>query len=80
MACSLKLLKQYNIGSSHCWKDTVHLQGICRKLAKSGLPEIEILVSKEGSEDLNMYNLAIVVIFRYFNDVTTEGRENLELL
>lgn len=44
------------------------------------MPEIETLVEKEGSEDLNMCNLAVMAIFRYFNDMTTKRRNNLELL
>lgn len=56
------------------------MEGICQKLARSELLEIEILVYKEGSEDLNKCKLAVMSTFRYFNNVTTEGGNNMELL
>lgn len=43
------------------------------------MPAIEILVYKEGSEDLNMCNLALMVIFGNFNDVTAKEGNNLEI-
>lgn len=39
---------------------------------------MEILVYKEGSEDLNMCKLALMVIFGNFNDLTNNN--NLETI
>lgn len=60
------------------WKMLLICSVSAKKLANSGLPAMEILVYKEGSQDLNMCKLALMVFFCNFNDLTDNS--NLETI